>query len=80
MERQEKYRMSNKRVKIGEIALQLSRYLAKVIGNRTRHKTDKSTTSIRSFSFMPELYVKKLVKKKGEKRTDKEYDRLWIYL
>ncbi len=64
-----------------KIALQLSRYLSKVIGNRTRQKTDKSTISIRSFFCMPELYVEKLVKKKAErKRTDKEHDRLWIYL
>jgi len=47
-----------------KIALQLSRYLVKVIGKRTRHKTDKSTISIRSFSCMPELYIKELVKKK----------------
>jgi hypothetical protein len=51
-----------------KIALQLSRYLVKVIGKRTRHKTDKSTISIRSFSCMPELYIKELVKKRTRGR------------
>ncbi len=76
MERQEKYRMSNKRVKIEKRLL--CNYLD--IWRRsleTEHDT-RQTKALPVFARF--LSCQNLVKKKGEKRTDKEYDRLWIYL